>query len=124
MSVSHSGAARREKFENNPEAGSIAVARDQPRLVFNEASSKTAHTEGFSVVDLGKSSRVSLMLTPRGRGTFRRQAEEVLAGIEAVLQKNPRKMMVTSQTVFLRNGADKAACEAILTQHYGKQAPL
>lgn len=124
MSVSHSGARRRQKLEHGPERGVAVIAQQQPRLVFSETASETVKTTGFSVVDLGKSARVSLMLTPQPQGDFRKQAEKTLAAVEAILQKAPDKMAVTSQTVFLRDGADQAACKAIFERHYGKQAPL
>ena len=124
MSVSHSGARRRQKWEHSVERGVAAVAGHQPRLVFTEAASEAFKATGFSVVDLGKSSRVSLMLTPEAQGDFREQAEKTLAAVGAILQKAPHKMAVTSQTVFLRDGADQAACEAIFARHYGKKAPL
>jgi enamine deaminase RidA (YjgF/YER057c/UK114 family) len=75
-------------------------------------------------VNLGKSSRVSLMLNPRPRGTLRDQVEEVLSAMEEVLQNKPQKMVVTSQTVFLRAGSNQAECEAIFSRHYPSQVPM
>ena len=124
MSVSHSGARRRHKSEHSPVPGVAAVAEHQPRLVFSEADSQSLKTTAFSVVDLGKSARVSLMLTPEAQGDFRQQAEKTLTAVEAILQKAPQKMAVTSQTVFLRNASDQASCEAVFARYYGKQPPL
>ena len=122
MSVSHPGERRRQKL--SIEGGGVAVAGQQSRLVFSEAVSEAFKTTGYSLVDLGKSARVSLMLTPEARGDFRQQADKALAAMEAILQKAPHKMAVTSQTVFLRDGSDQAACESILARHYGTEAPL
>lgn len=123
MPVSHSG-GRPEKLQPDGKAGILAAAGHRPRLVFSEAASEAATATGFSVVDLGKSARVSLMLTPEPRGSFRDQAERTLAAMDAVLAKTPRKMTVTSQTVFLRDASDRAGCEEVFLRRYGTQCPL
>ena len=124
MPVSHSGGRRREKLQPDVKAGVVAAAGHRPRLVFSEAASQTTNVTGFSVVDLGKSARVSLMLTPEPRGSFRDQAERTLIAMDAVLEKTPRKMTVTSQTVFLRDGSDRAGCEEAFLRRYGSRFPL
>jgi enamine deaminase RidA (YjgF/YER057c/UK114 family) len=124
MPVSHSGGYRREKLEPGSEAGVVAVAGKRPRLVSSEALSDESKAAGFSVVDLGNSARVSLMLTPEASGNFHDQAEKTLAAIDTVLSKKPQKTTLTSQTVFLRDGSKQAECEAIFARHYGDQGPL
>jgi enamine deaminase RidA (YjgF/YER057c/UK114 family) len=64
------------------------------------------------------------MLNPQPGGTVRDQVEEVLSAMEAVLQKKPQKMIVTSQTVFLRDGSTQSECEAIFARHYPGQIPM
>jgi enamine deaminase RidA (YjgF/YER057c/UK114 family) len=93
-------------------------------LVCSETLSDAPKPTGYSVVDLGKSARLSLMLTPEARGNLRDQAEKTLAAIDAVVRKKPQKMTLTSQTVFLRDSSDQAECEAIFARHYGNQGPL
>ena len=61
----------------------------QPRMVISEAGSGLAEGAEYSYVDLGDCARVALMITPRGRGTFREQAREVLSAMRTVLGKQP-----------------------------------
>src|SRR5947207_726251 len=124
MPVSHSGRRLRQKSEQVIQAGLATMARQRPRLVLSKPALGMSQTTACSVVDLGKSARVSLMLTPEVRGTFRDQAERTLSAMNGVLQQAPHKMTVTSQTVFLRDAANQANCEAILAEYYGEQAPL
>ncbi|HTL58175.1 MAG TPA: RidA family protein [Candidatus Limnocylindrales bacterium] len=122
MPVSHSGDRRREKFGSIQRGDSPLAGRRSP-LVSSAAAAHPVKAAGFSVVDLGKSSRVSLMLTPEARGAFEDQARETLSTMAALLDKTP-KMQVTSQTVFLKDLSTQAQCEQILTEHYGSNRPL
>jgi enamine deaminase RidA (YjgF/YER057c/UK114 family) len=63
------------------------------------------------------------MLTPKGRGTFEKQAFELLNLVQCALSKQPWPMVVTSQTIFLRDAADQKQCEKILKTHYGLELP-
>jgi enamine deaminase RidA (YjgF/YER057c/UK114 family) len=78
----------------------------------------------FSFIDLGDSARTALMLAPRGRGDFRRQVEEVLARLVAVLLRQVPPMIVTVQTVFLRDAGQQAECEQIFKAFYGAAGPV
>jgi len=79
--------------------------------------------EGFSSVHLGDSVRVSLMLTPRGRGRLQEQVSELLSAQERILADQRHPMSVTSQTVFLRNAADLPLCKQLLEHHYAQTWP-
>jgi enamine deaminase RidA (YjgF/YER057c/UK114 family) len=68
--------------------------------------------------------RLALTLVPAGRGAFHEQALEIMAGLKAILAKEPAPMTVTVQTVFLRHAADQAECEALFRAHYGLELPV
>ncbi|HOX55789.1 MAG TPA: dioxygenase [Verrucomicrobiota bacterium] len=77
-----------------------------------------------SRVDLGDSVRVAIMVTPRRRGVFREQAREVLAALQAVLERQPETMVVTVLTVFLKNLRDQPAFEELLSDLFNSNAPV
>src|ERR1041384_3642497 len=122
MPVSHSGDRRREKF-GSIQRGDLSFAGRRPPLVSSSAAPPSEKAARVSVVGLGKSSRVSLMLTPDARGSFEDQARETLCAMAALLQETPN-MQVTSQTVFLKEPSTQAQCEKILAAHHGSKAPL
>ena len=101
-----------------------AAAPRAPRMVVAANGASCLETAGFSVVDLGDSARVALMLTPRGRGSFEEQAREIFSCLQAILEEQSRPMTVTSQTLFLRDPADQAECERLLAAHYGTARPV
>ncbi|MCX7824799.1 MAG: dioxygenase [Verrucomicrobiae bacterium] len=78
----------------------------------------------YSVINLGRVTRVALMVTPQGRGDFRLQAEESLRTIHDTLAQQPVPQTVTFQTVFLKDANDQAVCDEILAAHYGAQLPV
>jgi enamine deaminase RidA (YjgF/YER057c/UK114 family) len=78
----------------------------------------------YSLVDLGDSTRLALILTPTGRGDFRKQAGEVFALGSSVLKAQPQPMVITFQTIFLRDGRDQKECEQMLAAHYGPNPPV
>lgn len=78
----------------------------------------------YSFVDLADCARVTLMLTPHSRGSFREQVGEVLLHLAAVLKKQPVPMAVTVQTVFLRNESDRPECERLLAAQFGDRMPV
>ncbi len=77
-----------------------------------------------SFVDLGDSTRVALMLGPRGRGSFQEQTQELLSAMLAILEAQPRPMVVTVQTIFLRDAGTQAQCEQMLADFYGHRQPV
>jgi enamine deaminase RidA (YjgF/YER057c/UK114 family) len=93
-------------------------------MVIAETSSDLAEGTGCSHVDLGDSTRVALMITPRGRGPFGEQAREVLLAMRTVLGKYPEPMAITVQTVFLKDARDQAECEELFTTFSGADLPV
>ena len=77
-----------------------------------------------SFVDLGDSARVSLVITPQGRGAFSEQVREVLSRLAHVLEQQPQPMAITVQTVFLSQAGDQAECARVLSDFYGSKQPV
>jgi len=100
--------------------------RRLPRARLVTLPALPAGVEGavLSRVDLGKVSRAALAFVPAGRGALAEQAREISAGLKAILAHEPGPMTVTVQTVFLRDAADQAECEAVFRAHYGDQMPV
>ena len=88
-------------------------------MVRAETGSRLAEGAGCSHVELGDSTRVALMITPRGRGVFREQAREVLLAMRTVLGKGPEPMAITVQTVFLKDARDQAECKQLFAEFLG-----
>jgi enamine deaminase RidA (YjgF/YER057c/UK114 family) len=63
------------------------------------------------------------MITPRSSGDLREQVQEVLSVIRTVLDKQPQQMVVTVQTVFLKDTRDRAECEKAFAEFYGPRLP-
>jgi len=78
----------------------------------------------FSVAELDDVRRISLSLAPRSRGSLREQLADILSSQEAILQHLCTPHVVTSQTIFLRTGADQAECARLLNEHYGQNLPV
>ena len=93
-------------------------------MVISQAGSGLAAAAAHSYVNLGDSARVALMITPLGRGTFREQAREVVSAMRTVLAKQPEQMVVTVQTVFLKDAQDQAECERVLAALPSSQRPV
>jgi enamine deaminase RidA (YjgF/YER057c/UK114 family) len=93
-------------------------------MVTAKAGLKLAEGTGCSHVDLGDSTRVALMITPRGRGSFGEQAREVLSAMRTVLDKYPEPMAITVQTVFLKDARDQAECEQLFAEFSGANLPV
>ena len=93
-------------------------------MVFAETDAKLAEGSGCSRVDLGDSTRVTLVITPRGRGAFRDQVREVLSAMQAVLDKYSEPMTITLQTVFLKDARHQAECEQRFAEFFGAKPPV
>jgi enamine deaminase RidA (YjgF/YER057c/UK114 family) len=93
-------------------------------MVFRRQPADSAAGEGFSSIQLGNSRRLSLMLVPRGRGSFKEQAREILSIKEQLLEQQSCGMTVTAQTVFLRDPDQLALCEKIFSDYYGAHRPV
>jgi enamine deaminase RidA (YjgF/YER057c/UK114 family) len=124
MSVSASGARARAAVIKRLCRNALPVPAPSAPLVVANGLHPAGRPAEFSFIDLGDSARVALMLTPKGRGGFREQAEEVLSVLRTVLERQPLSMAVTFQTVFLRDAADQPVCEQLFSAYYGKQSPV
>jgi enamine deaminase RidA (YjgF/YER057c/UK114 family) len=93
-------------------------------MLNSEPVSSLAEGAGCSSVDLGDSVRLAFMVTPRGSGRFSDQVREVLTVILTLLEKQPQPMVVTSQTIFLRDAGDQADCERAFAEFYGSKLPV
>ena len=92
-------------------------------MVISEPGSNLADGAGCSCVDLGDSVRLAIMITPRSSGNLREQVREVLLVTRTVLDKQPQPMVVTVQTVFLKDACDRAECERAFAEFYGPKLP-
>jgi enamine deaminase RidA (YjgF/YER057c/UK114 family) len=79
---------------------------------------------GCSRVGLGDFARVTFLITPQGRGTFREQVGEVLAAVRTVLDQQPEPMTMTIQTVFLKEARHQAQCERLFAEFAGSKSPV
>ncbi len=93
-------------------------------MVISKAGSGSSAGAAHSYVNLGDSARVALMITPQGRGAFCEQAREVVLGMRTVLENQPEPMVVTVQTVFLKDPQDQAECERMLAEFSPWQLPV
>lgn len=93
-------------------------------MVLSERGTNLAEGAGCSCVDLGDSIRVALMITPRGSDKVSDQIREVLSVIGTYLEKQPQSMVVTVQTVFLKDARDQAECERAFAAFYGNGLPV
>lgn len=124
MALSASGAVRRGDLTKQLRGEAASAEPCPPRMVVLQSGSNSPEAAEFSFVNLGDSVRISLMLTPRGRGSLGEQVREILSNLRTVLQKQPRPMTVTFQTLFLRDLADLPKCEQLLAAHYGAELPV
>lgn len=118
--------APRAVRRKNP-AAADAVAEAQPaypvKLVSTPGRLNGGNIE-HALVDLTQSARIAFMVSPKGRGSFRDQALEVLAAAKAALGGHKHPMTATVQTIFLRHARDRAECERIFEDHYGAELPV
>lgn len=75
-------------------------------------------------VELADTTRAALTLTPRSRGIFREQLQEVLSVLKALLDRRTEPMAATMLTVFLRRAKDRAECERSLAAWFGPRLPV
>ena len=64
------------------------------------------------------------MITPQAKASFAEQVLETLTTLAGVLGKAEQPMVVTSQTVFLRDPGTQSECEQILRRYYGPTPPV
>ena len=93
-------------------------------MVIPELGAHLAAGAGCSSVDLGDSVRLALMITPCGSHEVREQIREVLSVIRTALEKQPQPMVVTVQTVFLKDAGNRRECELAFAEFYGPKLPV
>src|SRR5689334_11567615 len=107
MRSSRLGARPREGAVQRLSGGQAPDPAASPPMVTFKASG----LEIYSAVELSDCVRLSLMLTCRGRGSFREQALELLRSMRRILDEEKSPVVVITQTVFLRNPSDRPVCE-------------
>ena len=95
-----------------------------PGMISSGSRLRWEHGAEHSFVDLGDSTRIVLMLTPRGRGSLADQVAEVMAHLNTILDEHPDQLQTTAQTVFLRNADDQAECERLLAENHRAAQPV
>src|SRR5690242_12559988 len=85
----------------------------QPPMVQSHGLTDLAAGSGFSRVDFGNSARLSMMLVPRMPASSADQLDQILETQSRLLGKH-KEMRVTSQTVFLRDQADRKECQRLI----------
>lgn len=124
MSASTWGARLREGVVKRSRHG-VAPQKASPAPHPRSANHNgTLEPEGSSFIDLGDSTRISLMLTPHGRGSLASQVSELLGRVTGVLKRDGGPMVVTSQTVFLRDSSSQRLCEKLFEEYYGSELPV
>ena len=121
--MSGSALGARQRLQS-PESTRGTPPPTQPSLVKLATLSPSAGTSGASLVTLDGALRLSLVLTPQGRGRFRDQAQELLETARGIAGAQSHPMAFTCQTVFLRDAADQPECERIFAKEHGAQPPL
>src|SRR5215468_174948 len=117
------GAHEHEPVLEAKSFGAAPSAAAKSRMVLTRPALTSSAGQGYSSVRIGDSIRVSLMLTPHGRGSLGEQVAEVLSAQQQILAHHRQPMFVTSQTVFLRNPADLESCRELLARHYESAWP-
>ena len=80
--------------------------------------------ERHAVLELGHMARLGVIIEPGLRGSFRRQAEELLAQLLCIVRRHGMTLTATTMTVFLRNGADEVECRIALRSWFGDAMPV
>ena len=121
MSATLPAARSRARVVKPPPGRSV---RPSPPIVVTESASSLVEGASCSYVDLGDSVRLALVITPRGSGKVREQVCQVWSAVRAVLERQPQPMVVTVQTVFLRDARDRSECEQAFAEWYGSKPPV
>lgn len=80
--------------------------------------------ERHAVLELGSLARLAIMAVPGSRGEFREQAQELFAQVRCIVGRQPTPLTPTTMMVFLRDGADEAACQEIIRATFGPVSPV
>jgi enamine deaminase RidA (YjgF/YER057c/UK114 family) len=99
--------------------------RVSPTLQSRISSIKGEHVDPrVSVLDLPQVTRMAVMITSSGQGSFHSQAKELLETLGTVLHRLSPPATVTIQHVFLRDAQELRECEQLFAQHYGMGMPV
>ncbi len=123
MSASHSAGCEPEKILVKPHSGLTSSTHDSAGIVRLSRVPNFESTAGFSWVESGVV-QLSVTVTPKAAGTFREQAQEALAALEAALAGAEQRMTITTQTIFLRDFQTQKECEQLLSGHFGSRLPV
>jgi enamine deaminase RidA (YjgF/YER057c/UK114 family) len=121
MCATPSAARKRERVAKPSRGPNVRLS---PPVVVTELASNLAEGAGCSYVDLGDSVRLAFVITPRGGGKVREQVHEVFSVMRTVMEKLPQPMVVTVQTVFLKDARDQAECDRAFAEYYGPRPPV
>lgn len=80
--------------------------------------------ERHAALELGSLARVAIMAVPGTRGSFREQAQELLAQVRCIVSRQPHALTPTTLMVFLRDAAHEAACRDIVHATFGPASPV
>lgn len=77
-----------------------------------------------TVINLGRVKRLAIMVTPEGGGGFKDEAWEAMSTIRAILRQQDEPMVLTMQTVFVRDPADVPVARKLFEAYHGDRMPL
>jgi enamine deaminase RidA (YjgF/YER057c/UK114 family) len=80
--------------------------------------------ERHALVDLGSLARLAILAVPGSRGSFREQAEELLAQVRCIVGRQAQGLTPTALMVFLRDGRDEPVCREIVRSCFGEEEPV
>lgn len=80
--------------------------------------------ERHALLELGSLARLAVMAVPGSRGGFRQQAEELLAQVRCIVERQPVPLTPTALMVFLRDRADEPLCRMLVAAAFGDAAPV
>jgi len=120
MRLSPSGARQRKGAVQRLSGGEVPDEGPSPSQVTLQSSG----SHSYSAIKLGDCVRLSLMLTPVGRGSFDEQAQELLRTLRRVLDEQQPPALVITQTVFLRDASDRAGFEQLFSDFYRGVLPV
>lgn len=100
------------------------TARRAHRILRSLPSCTGERYPEFSLVDLGRSKRLAVMITPESIGSFQEQASRTFSTLKSAMAKASGGMNVTTQTVFLRDSGMQADWEMASREFYRGDLPV
>ena len=80
--------------------------------------------ERHAALELGSLARLAIMAVPGTRGSFREQAQELLAQVRCIVSRQCTPLTPTTMMVFLRDGANEAVCRDLVRTTFGLATPV